>query len=395
MTGQLEERLRDAFEARVAHPPALRAPADTALGRANVARRRRRVAVVAAVAVVVALVTGGVGTARLADRSASTDPAAPPSAAPPGTGPATVDLVVDGAIRTADGRTLALPAGMPAEPAYGWWVPAGWVLAGQHGSGPAEAAVLGPDGEPIADTPADGLVLRPDGRSSAWVQSGGNVILAAAVGAGLLGEPPLNGGATEGWWRDSVVVSRPADAGGGNVQLGLWTPGPSTPVRWSASILEPTVLGPSPDGRYLVAAASRSAGMDPEAGWNTKCLVELDPAAQLAVHARVCPSLMTAVPSESPDHRWLVTPQDAGNPARTYDLAGLFAHPNGAAVTGPACGLAGDGHPVWETDATYLVVAGGTLNRCRVGSPMIAQLTNDDPRLKGARTVVPLSPTTG
>lgn len=396
MTGRLEERLRDAFEARVADPPALHAPADTALGRADVARRRRRIATVAAAAAVVVLVAGAAGTARLAGRAAPAPAAGPSaSAARPGTGPARVDLVVDGKVRTTGGRTVALPAGVPTQVAYGWRVPTGWLLVDQPGNAQGRMSLVGRDGTAVASSPAGSLAVDGGGQRNAWTEStsqGDTVLVTPIGGGGPVGDLPLAGGAALGWWRGAVILSRPA-TGGDTVQLGLWTPGGAAPAWWSAPIDQPTVLGPSPDGRYVVAAVP-NATADPTTGYTTNCLVELDPADRLAVRARTCPTGLTTVPSESPDHRWLVatTKVAGGDGGTAYELASLFDHGTGGAVTWPACPLTGDGAVVWETADSYLLVTGTVLNRCRVGSPAFAELNNDDPRLKGARTVVALSP---
>jgi hypothetical protein len=250
--------------------------------------------------------------------------------------------------------------------------------------------LVGVDGVVKNQTSGGHLAVAADDRRYAWTQiiDSGVQVMVSDIDGQLVGAPlVLAQGRSEGWWRNQVIVSQPSDTDVGTIQLSLWTPGGSAPARWSTPLAQLTVLGPSPDERYLVVAL--------ETG-QTTCLAELDPDDALALRARVCPTGLTTVPSESPSHRWAVTTQYSDSsdiiPGRWYDLSVLFDHPTSPLASGPTCPRNGDGDTVWEDGDDYLLAAGSTLVRCSVGSQTAA--TVKDPRLTNAQTVRPLTPTT-
>lgn len=368
---ELEQAVREAFsrQAAVSRTPASDSAA-AVIRRANRIRRRRTFAGtgLAAVAVVLATATamqlGGQqppvgGTVVIGEPDLGPAVTWTPTSLP--TGPDTqtpladVDLVLGGAIATAQGRRITLLDTVRIERAHRRADGRGWLAVGPPSLAGRFLWSVAPDGAVQALLAgADEIVLDAKGQQVAWKQ--GTALAAAKI---------VNG--------DLVATARaevPAEAVplrfvGGSVLLrldpgrpghALWRlqPGPLDPGTDRASR---RIFGALPDGR-IVGEITRGAA-------KRSCLTLLDPAGLAPAGADCGPEVSGDGPGAvSPDGRWLLVSGRSGGQDRTVlvDLRRLDRStepvPAGPAATGAA---------VWSTASTaYYTDAAGRLIRIDV-----------------------------
>ncbi|WP_433389678.1 hypothetical protein [Micromonospora sp. KLBMP9576] len=345
---ELEQAVRETFARRVALArPLVADPAGLAIRRADRSRRQRALVGVALAAVATVTVSAGMMQLGQPGRRAGPptvvlgDPYASPlpgptgrlSAGPgPGPGRSEVDLILDDALVTADGRRLALPDVAPAaERAQRLPGGAGWAVVGAPTTAGRSLWIVLPYGaENLLLAGARDIVLSPDGRQVSW-REGTELVLAGVVGTQVVAAtrtPVAPGAVPVGFVGDAVLV-RPDPARPGHA---LWRPALGPPRDADDQALH--VYGTRPDG---LAVALVSAGTP-----RRPCVALLDPARNLAPVRTGCgPRLDGNGPGGiSVDGRWLLANGTAGGKHRALlvDLDRLASTPTGRPAGPPVAG---------------------------------------------------------
>ncbi|MEV2236865.1 hypothetical protein [Micromonospora sp. NPDC049891] len=366
---ELEGALREMLSRRAAVPRAVAAdPAGAAIRRANRIQRRRAAAGMGLAVVLIVAVSAG--SLHLRDDRPPTggtvvigDPDRPPlverTIPPPGPDTATplaeVDLLMDGAIATAQGRRVPLLGTGDVERAHRLTDGRGWLAVGEPTLAGRFLWAVAADGTAqVLLAGADEIVLDGDGRQVAWKQ--GTVLAAAGIVNGELAstvraEAPAE--AVPLRFVNGAVLVRLAPGRPGHV---LWSLRPG-PVDRGADRASTHIFGALPDGRLV-------GGITPGTGLPA-CLTLLDPARDLAPTGPECgPELPgDGRGAVSPDGRWLlVNGRAAGeDSALLVDLAKLDT------FTGLPAGPAMTGTVVWNSpDTAYYADATGGLVRVAV-----------------------------
>jgi hypothetical protein len=304
---ELEELLRETFEARVAEQPALTAPAQRAIRAARTVRRRRTL--FGGLAAFVAVLVTGAGVSALP--AGSTRPA--PSVSQVALALAVVappDRILFG-----DGTSIALGATVRTV----YRVSTGWLAVGSSADSSGEwlkfAAWDGSVHTLLSGV--ESVVVAPDGQHLAWqtattlntgrVNVNGFQVDTEHSTGRPLGLIPV---AVSG----TAVVLENAGAGDG---FDVWVPTRGGYVPSGATNRKIVQLyGVAPDGRSFLALAPESVP-----GSQGGCLVLLDPADHLAATRTQCGLGLTLGEARvSPDGRWLAGPVVADNGTSATEL---------------------------------------------------------------------------
>ncbi|MFB9848868.1 hypothetical protein ACFFMR_00495 [Micromonospora andamanensis] len=367
---ELEGALREMLSRRAAVPRAVAAdPAGAAIRRANRVQRRRTVAGMGLA--LAAIVTVSAGSLQLRDDRPPEggtvvigDPDRPPfverTIPPPGpdTAPplAEVDLILDGAIATAQGRRVPLHGTGDVERVHRLTDGRGWLAIGAPNLAGRVLWAIAADGTAqVLLAGADEIVLDADGRQVAWKQ--GTVLAAAGIVNGELAttvRAEVPDEAVPLRFVNGAVLVRLTTDGPGHA---LWPLRPG-PLDQGTDRASTHIFGALPDGRLV-------GGITPGAG-RSACLTLLDPARGLAPARPGCgPELAgDSRGAVSPDGRWLlVNGRSAGeDSALLVDLTKLDT-PTGVRPAGPPM----TGTVVWRTpDTAYYADAAGGLVRVAV-----------------------------
>ncbi|WP_089017855.1 hypothetical protein [Micromonospora coriariae] len=367
---ELDRAVRETLSHQVAAPRPLTAdPAGQAIRRANRIRRRRTAAGLALGVVATVLVSsglaqlgdgsGGQGTPIVVigdpNQSARPIPSAIPGPAPsPGT---SVDVLVTGALISAQGARLELPDVGPAEAAHLLPGGGGWLVVGAPTTAGRSLWVAQRDGlVQVLLAGAGAIIVAPDGRQVAW-RDGSGLLVAGVIGTQLIGPVRTSLPADAEPVRfvgDSVLVRLDPDGAG----HALWRPG-TGPLTVGTDRTTLSVYGALPDGRLVGQFAAGDTGRT--------CLAVLDPKRDLKRVSTGCgPQLSRdGAGGISADGRWLLVNGQVGKAARALlvDLQRL-----GPDMTAVPAGPPATGAIAWTTDSDATYVDGaGQLVRVEVG----------------------------
>jgi hypothetical protein len=387
----LDDVVRAAMRTSVAHPPAMRSPADRAIAGARGRRRRRTVTAIGAGVAVLALTLGGAVALRAgtAERQPN-GPATAPVSDPPAVPVYASDVLADGdpttgwrTLRSGPGRTVSL-AEVRGRVEAAYATPDGWLVVSADPEPGDSLWLLRPDGSAhrlITGSQREPAIA-PGGRRFAW-RADGRLYVGHLSGTALTTDastPAPTRGAPLAYTGSAVVLGY-STTGGGVDTHDVWVPDRGAYVAsWDRAVHVRAVYQPGPDGSLYGLARSSAA-------LKSSCLARLDPAADLAVLRSACGLPLTVDPSAlvSPDGRWLAAPAfiDDGPRVTLLDLDRVFDAP-AVAATWEAVS------PVTWLDAGTLVVRGenGSPMVVRPGHPGVAVLIGPD--LPGGEPVEPV-----
>jgi hypothetical protein len=369
----IEDILRESFEARVEHQPALREPAERAINGARTVRRRR--AVFVACAAIVAVVLAGLSA--LPRATAPPGPIGPATIAPSvPTTPTPVTMRIAGILRLPNGNALLLPDGtqvnlsqVEVSKVYrtaDGWVGIGFIEQLDQGS----LWLVSPDHKLHILVPASQgpVVLSADGRQFAWMA--GNQLKTGHLSGTTLKVDRTTAAPARGRVLaivGSVVALGATQTGGGIDSFDVWPSerGPYAPA-WDQNPVV-AIYGPAPDGHSFLGLTP------PGPGRKDACLALLEAAENLRATRTTCiPDLpLTPEVQMSPDGHWLAMSTRENNPGSGHvdliDLMTVFDHP---VMTTPWA--AADSPLGWVDGNTLIAIRNNRLVRCLVGQPETA-----------------------